>query len=149
MRADRPLAALAARCAVLGGVVLLAAVPAYVYVEPPWRPLVARLAAALVAGVALLELRRILVGRLAQGQASPLDDERGRQRSLRDVPLRFLDLMRDVRVALRNRRHFEEVFWPRLAALARHPLARPPLRTGRGPSLASLDEVTATIERQS
>jgi hypothetical protein len=149
VRADRPLAALLVRCAVFGGLVLLAAVPAYVYVEPPWRSLVARLAAALVAGVALLELRRVLVGRLAQGEASALDGERGRQGSIREVPLRFTDLMSDVRVALRNRRHFEEVFWPRLTALARRPPARPPLRTGRGPSLASLDEVTAAIERQS
>lgn len=149
MDADRPLAGLAARCAALAGVVLLAAVPAYVYMEPPWRPVVARVAAAIVAGVALLELRRILVGRIGQGEASALDDARRRRWDTRDVPLRLLDLISDVRVALRSRRYFEEIFWPRVAGLARHPPPRPSLRPGRGPSLASLDEVTAAMERES
>ena len=57
MRGDRLLAPVAIRGAVLGGVVLLAAVPVYVFVEAPWRTLVARLAVAFVLGVALLQLR--------------------------------------------------------------------------------------------
>ncbi len=148
MRADRALARIAGRYLALGGVVLLAAVPVYVYVEPPWRALVARLAAALVLGVALLELRRTLAGRLARGEASALDEARGRVGPEPGMPLRFLDLISDVRAALRNRRHFEEVFWPRLEALSRHPLVRPPLRLGRGPSLDSVREVIAVIEKQ-
>lgn len=148
MPAERLLARIAARYLALGVVVLLAAVPVYVFVEPPWRGLVARLASALVLGVALLELRRVLVGRLGQGEPSPLDDARGRPASAAAVPLRFTDLVNDVRAALRNRRYFEEAFWPRLVALARSPLVRPPLRAGRGPSLASLRDVLTAVERQ-
>ena len=147
MPAERPLAR-TARWAGLGGVVLLAAVPVYVFVEPPWRALVARLASAFVLGVALLELRRALADRLAQGGTSALDEARGRPGPEPGVPYHFLDLIKDVRAALRSRRHFERVLWPRLAALARRPLVRPPVRPGRGPSLATLREVIGVIEKQ-
>src|SRR6266705_2746573 len=67
VRAERPLARVAVRCAVLAAVVLLATVPVYVYVEPSWRALVARSASAFVLGVALLQLRRALADRLKDG----------------------------------------------------------------------------------
>lgn len=148
MTADRVLVGIVVRCAVLGGVVFLAAVPAYVYVEPSWRPLVARLAAALVLGVALLQLRRTLVERIAEGGASALDDARHRRGPEPSVPHHFLDLTRDVRAALRSRRYFDEVLWPRLAAFTSRPLVRPPVRRGRGPSLTALREVIADVEKQ-
>jgi hypothetical protein len=148
MRAERPLVRIAAGCAALGGVVLLATVPVYVFVEPPWRPLVARLAVALVLGITLLQLRRTLVDRLEQGGASALDAARGRPEAPPAVPHRFQDLASDVRAALRSRRYFEEVLWPRLAAMAPRPPARPPARFGRGPSLADLRRVIAAIEEQ-
>ena len=66
--ADRCRARIVIRCAVLGGVVLLAAVPVYVFVEAPWRPLVARLAVAFVLGVALLQLRRARSRRGSRGR---------------------------------------------------------------------------------
>jgi len=62
---DRLLAPIAIRCAALGGVVLLAALPVYVFVEAPWRPLVARLAVAFVLGVALLQLRSVVADHVA------------------------------------------------------------------------------------
>jgi hypothetical protein len=146
--ADRPLALIAVRCAVLGGVVLLTTLPVYVYVEPAWRALVARLAAALVVGTTLLQLRRALVDQLERGRGSALDEARRHRGPGPGVPHRFLDLVNDVRAALRSRRYFEQVLWPRLEALSRHPLVRPPRRRGRGPSLARLREVLAAIERQ-
>jgi len=146
--AERLLAPLAIRCAVLGGVVLLAAIPVYVFVEPPWRPLVARLAAAFVLGVALLQLRSAVADQLAHGEVSALDEARGRPGPPPAVPLRFEDLMNDVRAARRSRRYFEKVLWPRLAALASRPLVRPPAWPGRGPSLARLRDVVAAIERE-
>jgi hypothetical protein len=148
MTADRPLAAIAVRCVVLGAIVLLAAVPVYVYVEPSWRALVARLAAAFVLGVALLQLRRVLADRVERGGASALDEARRRRGPEPAVPHRFLDLTRDVRAALRSRRYFDEVLWPRLTAFTGRPLARPPVRPGRGPSLAALRAVIADIEEQ-
>lgn len=146
--AEPALAGAAARWAILGGVVLMATVPVYVFAEPPWRLLIARLAAALVLGVALLELRRALADRLARGGASALDEAHARPGTPPDVPYRLLELAHDVRAALRSRRHFEKVLWPRLMALAPRPLVRPPSRLGRGPSLAGLRDVIAAIEKQ-
>lgn len=148
MRAERALTAAAIRWAILGAAVLLATVPVYVFAEPPWRLLVARLATGLVLGLALLQLRRILAERLAQGGASALDGVHDRPESLPDVPYRLLELTDDVRAALRSRSHFEKVLWPRLMALTPRPLARPPSRLGRGPSLAGLGKVITAIEEE-
>jgi hypothetical protein len=149
VRAEAPLLLpIVLRCAVLSLIVLLVAVPVYVFVEPPWRGLVARLAAAFVLGVALLQLRSTVAEWLAQHAPSALDEARGRPRAEPSIPLRFLDLIHDVRGALRSRRHFEKVLWPRLTSVARGPLVRPRSRPGRGPSLASLREVITTIEKQ-
>jgi hypothetical protein len=146
--ADGRLARAAARCAVLAGVVLLATVPVYVWVEPSWRPLVARLASAFVLGVALLQFRRVFADRLENGGDSALDTARDRRRPEPSVPHHFLDLASDVRTALRSRRYFERTFWPRLQALTSRPLVPPPLRRGLGPSLASLRAVITAIEKQ-
>ena len=147
MIAERPLARVAARCAVLAAVVLLATVPVYVYVEPSWRAPVARSACAFVLGVALLQLRRALADLLAEGGDSALDAARGR-RPEPSVPHHFVDLASDVRAALRSRRYFDRALWPRLEALTSRPLVRPSVRPGRGPSLASLRDVITAIEQQ-
>ena len=126
----------------------MATVPIYIFAEPPWRLLVARLAAAVVLGLALLQLRRAVADRLERGGTWALDDAHDHPRPLPDVPYRLLELVRDVRAALRSRRHFEKVLWPRLVALTRRPLVRPPSRIGRGPGLAGLRDVIALIEKQ-
>ncbi len=148
MTTDRLLVPIAMRAAVLGGVVLLATVPVYVYVEPAWRALVVRLAAALVLGTTLLHLRRALVDHLDRAPASALDEARVRRGPGPGVPHRFQDLINDVRAARRSRRYFEQVLWPRLAALSSAPLEPPPPRRGRGPSLAGLRAVVEAIEKQ-
>jgi hypothetical protein len=148
VRAEPALTDAAIRWAILGGIVLMATVPIYVFAEPPWRPLIARLATALVLGLALLQLRRTLADRLERGGAWALDEARDRPGIRPDVPYRLLEVAHDVRVALRSRRHFEKVLWPRLVALTPRPLARPPCRLGRGPSLAGLRDVIAAIEKE-
>ena len=148
MSAERLLAPIAIRGAMLGAVVLIATVPVYVFVEPPWRPLVARLAVALVLGVALLQLRGALAARLAAGGASPLEQALARPASPPAVPLRLEELIDDVRATRRSRGHFERIMWPRLTALASRPLTRPRARLGRGPSLADLRRVIADLERE-
>jgi hypothetical protein len=145
---ERPLLGIAVRGSVLAGVVFLAAVPVYVYVEPSWRTLIVRLAAALVLGVTLLQLRRALVDHLARGGASALDQARTRRGPAPIVPHHFVDLMGAVRAGVRSRRHFEEGLWPRLQALTARPLLRPRLRRGRGPSLASLRAVLDDLEQR-
>jgi hypothetical protein len=149
VNAERTLAGIAVRCAVFGGVVLLAAVPVYVYVEPWWRPVVARLAAALVLGTTLLQLRGALVDHLARGGASALDEARSRRGRGPGVPHHLEELVSVVRAALRSRRQFEEVLWPRLTALASRPLDRPSVRRGgRGPSVAGLRAAIGAAEKQ-
>jgi hypothetical protein len=148
VKGERLIAPIAVRCLVLGGIVLLLAVPGYVFAEPPWRPVVARLAVAFVLGVGLLQLRSAVAERLARGGASALDQARDRPGSPPAVPLRFQDLIADVHAAQRSRRHFERALWPRLLALSSRPLARPPARPGRGPGLAALRDVIGEIERQ-
>jgi hypothetical protein len=146
--AERLLAPIAIRCAVLGAVVLIATVPVYVFVEPPWRPLVARLAVAFVLGVALLQLRGAVAARLAAGGASALEQALERPGSPPAVPLRLEELIDDVRATRRSRGHFERIMWPRLTGLASRPLARPPARFGLGPSLAELRRVIADLEKE-
>jgi hypothetical protein len=146
--AERLLGPIVIRCAALGGIVLIAIVPLYVFVEPPWRPLVARLAVAFVLGVTLLQLRGAVVARLARGGASAIEQALERPGSPPAVPLRLEELIDDVRATRRSRGHFERIMWPRLTALASRPLARPPARLGRGPSLTELRRVIAELERE-
>jgi hypothetical protein len=125
------------------------AVPIYVFVEAPWRALVVRLAAALVLGVALRELRGTLGRRLSRAGDAAQGAGSGPAVTGPDVPLRLLNLADDVRAGVRSRRHFERVLWPRLEALSRQPLAPPPLRSfRRGPRLADVRAVVAALERQ-
>jgi hypothetical protein len=145
---ERLLGPVAVRCAVLAGVTLLAAVPGYVFAEPAWRPVVARLAAALVLGVGLVQLRGVVAERLARGGGSALERARDRAPAPPAVPIRFQELIAEVRAARRSRRHFERTLWPRLVALARRPLVALRSRPGRGPSLGALRDAVAEIERQ-
>jgi hypothetical protein len=146
VKAERPLTRVAIRGAALGAVVLLAALPVYVFVEPPWRALVARLAVAFVLGVALLQLRGAVVARLPGRGTSPIEQALDPPGISPVVPLRFEELIDDVRETRRSRDHFERIMWPRLTALTSRPLARPAPRLGRGPGLAALRAVIAAIE---
>lgn len=148
MSAKRLLAPVAVRGAALAGVVLLATVPVYVYVEASWRMLVVRLAVAFVLGVALLQLRGAVAARLARPGSSRLEQALMRSGNPPAVPLRLEELMDDVRATRRSRGHFERIMWPRLTTLASRPLAPPAVRLGRGPSLAELRRVIAAIERE-
>jgi hypothetical protein len=147
-RPEARLAPIALRGLVLAGLVLLAATPAYVFVEPPWRPPLARLAVALVLGVMLLQLRGALAALVVPDGASMLEAGRDRVPLPPAVPQRLQEMMEDVRAARRSRRHFERILWPRLTALASRPLTPPPPRPGRGPGLTALRRVIAEAERQ-
>jgi hypothetical protein len=148
VRADRDALIVTVRCAVLGGIVLLLAVPVYVYLEAPWRAVVPRLAAAGVLGIVLLELRAALAQRFARHEASALDAARVPAPGEDATSLRLRETAAGLRAARRSRRHFELVLWPRLQALSMGPLTPPPSRRGRGPSLAGLRAVIATLESQ-
>ncbi len=145
-RSRRRLAGLA----LAGVLVLLAAIPAYLAVAPAWRSVALRGACALAVAVGCARAARWARSVRAPGPVSALDAPAA------PVPVaaldeRFLALWDDVRFGTRSRRYFDRVLWPRLAALAGHPLARPAARRGigrRGPSLTSLEGVLAEIERR-
>src|SRR5206468_2474710 len=84
--------------------------------EPSWRALVARLAAALVLGIALLQLRAVITEHVEAGGRSALDAARFAPGPAPGVPYHVVELTSDVRTALRSRRYFETVLWPRLEA---------------------------------
>jgi hypothetical protein len=148
-RADRSRRRLAAS-ALLGALVVLAAIPAYLAVTPAWRGVALRGACALLVAAGCARAARWVRRARVAGPISPLDAP-----SIPAPPValdeRFLALWDDVRFGTRSRRYFDRILWPRLMALAGRPLPRPADRLGigrRGPSLASLDAVIAEIERR-
>jgi hypothetical protein len=148
-RTDRPRRRLAA-FALLGALVVLAAIPAYLAVAPAWRGVALRGACALLVATGCARAARWVRGARVSGPLSPLDAP--------PIPVppvaldeRFLALWDDVRFSTRSRRYFDRILWPRLVTLAGRPFPRPADRRGigrRGPSLASLDAAIAEIERR-
>ena len=137
------------RYTTLVGVVALVTVPVYVFVEPPLRAVIARGAVAVVFAVAIFELRGTLLRARSDDGRSALDDARRRGAPGPEIPQHFLALIDDVRAGVRNRRYFEQSFWPRLVELASRPPTPPPVRAlGRGPALADLRDTVSAIENE-
>jgi hypothetical protein len=133
----------------LVGVVLLAAVPVYLVVGSRWRPLVVRLAAALVLGVVLTHVRRIVSRRVEADAGSAFDAALEHVIVPPRVERRLVDLHEEVRVAVRSRRSFERALWPHLCAQARVPIVMPARRRfGRGPSPDELRALVTQLERR-
>ncbi len=140
---------LVAGAIVFVGLVALATLPAYTFVEPRWRPLVVRMAAALVLGVLLLQVHKRVARCIQQDVASAFDAALATAVVEPRVDRRLVELEATVTSAVRSRRSFERVLWPRLTALATAPLTAPVSRRfGRGPSLEALRSVIDAIERQ-
>jgi type VI protein secretion system component VasK len=129
--------------------VVMAAVPAYLFVESRWQPLVVRLAAALVLGVMLIHVRRIVSRRVDADGVSAFDAALEPAAVPPRVEHRLVDLEEEVRAAVRSRRSFERTLWPRLLAHARGPIAAPARRRfARGPSVDELRTLVERLERQ-
>ncbi len=136
--------------ALLAGAGTLVAIPAYLMVAPAWRPLVMRLACAVV--VMLGGLR--IVGSVRRGlegaPASALDapPPAGAHPAFDE---RFLRLRDDVRFSRGSRRYFDTILWPRLRALG---ATEPPFVDARsawrrrGVSWRELDDAIADLERR-
>jgi hypothetical protein len=130
------------------------AAPVYFILEPAKRPLVARLAAALVMGVALIRLVKTVRARL--DARPPSDFERALEPPRREVSLdpQFVQIRDDLQFGARRAGYFDRVLWPRLVAPAersplpsvRAPLVQPSGRFfRRGPSLTTLRNLIAAI----
>jgi hypothetical protein len=139
------------------GCLALIVTPLYLYVEFSHRPVVIRLAAAVVVGIALFHLRGIVRERIDAQPASAFE------LALRRAPMEprltpfFFKLWDEVRFSTTSQKYFERVLWPRvLALLARGSGGRPPavppvMPAGRrllrrGPSLGTLRNLIGRIE---
>lgn len=130
------------------GLVTVATLPAYMFVDAGWRPLVLRLAAALVLGVLLRQVHKAVMRRVHTDRASAFDGALAPPGLELRLDRRLVELDGLVKWTVRSRRYFERIGWPRIAALAATPPIAPQSRCiGRGPSLDSLRRVIDTIER--
>src|SRR3989441_333343 len=86
------------------GLAVLATVPVYILVEGRWRPLLVRVAAALVFGVVLLRLHKYVAQRVEGDLESALDDALARPAVEPRVDRHLVELDALVRSAVRSRR---------------------------------------------
>jgi hypothetical protein len=142
---------------VFGGLLALASTPVYFSAEPAHRPMVVRTGAALLAGVALIHMRRIARASVdAQPDSAFEEAIRSPAVEPRFAPL-LLKLRDEVRISRKDQRYFEHVLWARMlrilldrqgraSAPPEIPQGRRSLR--RGPSLEILRDLIAKIEER-
>ncbi|HEY7539209.1 MAG TPA: hypothetical protein VIF11_03665 [Methylomirabilota bacterium] len=135
--------------AALGGAVALTEA----FVAPAHRVTAIRLLAGFVLLVAVSRVRAI-VRAAVERRPSWGAAEAAEARALRPFTDARLARFRDeIRFSARSQSYFEHLLWPRLVALARdrggspETLVKPPARRfGRGPSVAALSRVVASLE---
>ena len=135
--------------AILAAVVVLAAMPAYLALSPPWQPIAVRLACAVTVIAGCVRLLRLARSAMEAAHPSPLEMPPP-PAAAPALDARFLALRDDVTHGMRSRRYFDRILWPRLSRLAGTDLARPPERRGlrrRGPSMSALARLVTEIER--
>jgi hypothetical protein len=148
-RGDRsPLALLARGLLVL--LLILAAIPAYLILDPSWRPLVVRsLCALIVVAGSLRVIRRVL--RSPHAHAPSVLDAPAVAPAAPGLDERFLRLRDELLCSTRSRRYFDLILWPRLVVLAGGRLAEPARRRRilrDGPSLDALQRLIGEVEKR-
>jgi hypothetical protein len=120
---------------------------------PAHRPVVIRLAVAVVLAIVLIHLRSHFRGDPRWDAPSPFEDALRRQAPSPKLDPSFVRLRDEVANGLASRSYFRNILWPRLFALAqthRPPVALtpPPERgwPGRGPARRDLVELIDRIE---
>jgi hypothetical protein len=137
---------------VLLALVALAATPLYLGAAAEDRPLVLRLAAAVVGAIALLPLRAMLREELDSASFSEFERALRPESLPATIDPGFLRLREEVKNGMRSRDYFQHILWPRLLTLARHrgvalPAEPPegrPFR--RGPSRRTLGDLLTRLE---
>jgi hypothetical protein len=148
-RAERSPYRLAAN-GLLAMLLVLAAIPAYLALEPSWRPVTVRLACAAIVIAGCVRVVRGVRRSIEERVVSALDAP-ARAVSVPELDARFLGLRDELVFSTRSGRYFDAVLWPRLRGLGGADLPRPEDRQGirgRGPSLSALDSLVGEIERR-
>jgi hypothetical protein len=148
-RAEASPRRLAAR-GLLAALLLLAAVPGYLAVEPSWRLVAVRVVCGVMVAFGCARVIRVARERIVHDPPSPLDAP---PLPAPDPTLdaHFLRLRDELTGSARRRRYFDAILWPRLQALAGAdlpPLAERRRFSGRGPSLATIAKLIAEIEKR-
>jgi hypothetical protein len=131
--------------AVGAALVVLAALPGYLALDPKWRPWAVR---AVCAVLVIAGCRRVIGGMrraLAEEPLSALDTAPRAPRAA-TVDERFVRARDDLVIGSRNRRYFDTFLAPRLRRSGGDDLPLPPPRGRRGPPMSALERVIATIE---
>ena len=141
---------------VLAGLLVLAAVRAYYYAEPPGKPVVVRLAVGVLLSVALLHIRGEVRARIRPPSPSTFARAARPPRREPELAEHFVKLRDEFRFSRASQGYFEHILWPRFLALvasrAGGSSVEVPLRPawrrllGRGPSLAALRTLITRIE---
>jgi len=147
--ADRSARRLVAR-SLFALLLLLAALPVYLVLKPSWRPMVVRLACALVVAAGCIQARRRVRRAIGEHAPSALDTPPAPPPEP-EMDQHFLRARVDVALSTRSRPYFDRVLWPRLLALAGGSLEPPAARRWirrRGPSSGTLAKLMAEVERR-
>ena len=133
----------------LAVLVVLAAIPGYLWLPPSWQPVALRLACAVIV---VIGCRRVIGGvRSIEGDSPSVLDvppPAPRRPTLDD---RFLQLRDELIFSSRSRHYFDTFLWPRLKKLGGADLPAPverPRPRRRGPSFRTLERLIAEIERR-
>ena len=130
---------------VAAALVVLAALPGYLALDPKWRPFAVRAACA---ALVIAGCRRVIGGvrrSLEEDPASPLDASLPGPRAA-TVDERFVRARDDLVIGSRNRRYFDTFLAPRLRRSGGDDLPLPPPRGRRGPPMSALERVITTLE---
>ncbi len=134
----------------LAALLVLAAIPVYLTLEPSWRPLAIRLACAVIVVAGCVRVIRG-VRRSIDGSAASTLDTPPRVSPAHEMDERFLRLRDELVFSTRSWRYFDAILWPRMLRLVGPSLLPPAERAGtrrRGPSLSTLERLIAEVEKR-
>jgi hypothetical protein len=131
----------------LAVLVLLAAIPGYLTLDPSRRPLAVRLAGAVIVVVGCIRVVGAVRRTRDSEPPSALDAPPPGSRPP-TLDERFLRTRDDLLFSRRSQRYFDVFLWPRLRTLGGADLAPPVARRRRGPSWSTLERLIAGIERR-
>jgi len=135
--------------AILGALLALAAIVSYLTLPARWRPLGVKLVCAAIVIGGCVHARRV-VSQALDGHAVSELDLPAPAPPVPDLDGAFRRLRDDLVFSLRSRQYFTAILWPRLLELTGGSASMPAAgrRSRRGPSLAELEALIASAEKQ-